>query len=374
MTTKIAHIIIGLNLGGAELMLKRLVILSNQNESFEHIVISLTDLGVIGPELQKAGITVYSLDIKSASSLPVQLYQLRKLLKKAQPDVVQTWMYHADLLGGLVAKSLGVNRIVWGIRNTGVNNELGISRRVIRSLCARLSYRIPSTIICVAQEAKETHASIGYDQTKMSVIPNGFDVHRFYPDEDKRQATRLKLDISNDDLVIGNIGRFVPEKNHVNFIKACIQLLDKGLKFKVLLAGREVDLDNTAIAALFQNNSYRPYFIFMGQIIDTPSFYNAIDIFCLSSISEGFPNVLGEAMATGKVCLATDAGDAYYILDEHGYQIKSTKDTDIAEALKASIMDSTTKEFDTMAQRARTSILQRFSLKKIVADFEQLYV
>src|SRR5690554_3869677 len=115
---KIIHIIIGLNVGGAELMLKRLVLASQEKGKFQHEVISLTDLGVIGCDLRKAGIPVHILNMKSVLSLLKTYFSLKKLLKQLKPDVVQTWMYHADFIGGLAAKSLGVDNIIWGIRNS----------------------------------------------------------------------------------------------------------------------------------------------------------------------------------------------------------------------------------------------------------------
>lgn len=123
---KIAHVIIGLNVGGAELMLQRLILNSNKNNQFEHSVISLTDLGSIGYELKQQGVAVYSLGMKSLTSAPLMFFKLQKLLKKIQPHVVQTWMYHSDLLGGLAAKSVGVKKIIWGIRNSEIDSNSGL--------------------------------------------------------------------------------------------------------------------------------------------------------------------------------------------------------------------------------------------------------
>lgn len=374
MTKKIVHIIIGLGVGGAELMLKRLVLNSSKKGQFEHVIISLTDLGVIGPELQNRGITVYSLGMKSLTTLPLIFLKLQKLLKKIQPDVVQTWMYHSDLLGGLAAKSLGIENIIWGIRNTGVGNELGISRIIIRKLCAKLSYVIPSSIVCVAHKAKETHVNIGYDESKMKVIPNGFDLNKFIPDKSKRLTMRSSLKITDECLVIGNIGRFALVKNQLNFIKACIILIEKGYDFKVLIGGRNTDMNNVKVRDLFVDNNHVQYFTFLGEIKDTSSFYNVIDIFCLCSYNEGFPNVLGEAMATENVCLATDAGDAQLILDRCGFNIESTDYMDIAQAIEYNIFKGSETELKDIAKRSRIIIQKKYSLNKIVSDFEKLYI
>lgn len=374
MQKKIAHVIIGLNVGGAELMLQRLILNSSKKEQFEHYVISLTDLGIIGPKLQEQGIEVYSLGITSLRSLPSTVLKLRRLIKKIDPDVVQTWMYHADLLGGLAAKSLGVKKIIWGIRNTELNTSSSVSRQAIVKLCSKLSYYIPNDIVCVANTSMRTHVKQGgYDPSKMIVVPNGFDTIRFKPDEPQRNTLRDKLNINPDELVIGNIGRFDPVKNHASFIKACIKLLEDGFKFKVLLAGRDVDLKNPTISKLFKGTSLQEYFIFLGEITDTPSFYNAIDIFCLCSTTEGFPNVLGEAMACAKVCLTTDAGDAWLILADNGFRINSTRSSDIATALESKVLNNTINYLNDIGNSARKSIIENYAIDTIISKFEDLY-
>ena len=374
MTKRIVHVIIGLNVGGAELMLKRLVMHSSYKNKFEHIVVSLTDIGVIGPELRSQGIEVYSLGMKTALSIPDILFKLRRLIKKTKPDIIHTWMYHSDFLGGLVAKSLGVKKIIWGIRNSEVDSDSGLIKKAIRQSCAKLSFSIPTSIVCVAHKAKEIHVNIGYDKSKMQVIPNGFDLDRFYSDENKRKALRSSLRVKDEELVIGNIGRFAPAKNHINFIKACISLLQKGYKFKVLLAGRDVDLNNPEISKLFKNNELSKYFLFLGEIDDTASFYNAIDAFCLCSYTEGFPNVLGEAMATEKVCLATDAGDAWVVLSNNGFRIDSTSSADIAIAIETNVLNKALSELNDIGNAARLYIVNNYSINKIVSQFEDLYI
>ncbi|MCO8048558.1 glycosyltransferase [Acinetobacter towneri] len=368
---KVVHIIVGLHVGGAELMLKRLVLASHIKGKIQHEVISLTDLGIIGSDLKQAGIPVHILNMKSAFSILRVYFSLKKLLKKLKPDVVQTWMYHADLIGGMAAKSLRVKKIIWGIRNTSLDSNSGIIKKAIRKSCALLSAQVPTTIVCVATKAKKLHENIGYSQDKMIVIPNGFDVNRFNVNNELRNKYRDELNIENTKLVIGNIGRFVPAKNQINFIKACLSLLDKGYDFDVLMAGRNISFENLEIKELVAN---RNNFKLVGEIDQPEKFYNAIDVFCLSSITEGFPNVLGEAMAAEKVCLTTDAGDAKEILGICGYHISTPTSHEIANSIEVNILS---KEFSILKEEvgkmARLEIIKKYSLDKIVEDFEKLY-
>lgn len=370
MSKKIVHIIIGLNVGGAELMLKRLVLSSQVKGEFQHLVISLTDLGVIGSDLKKAGIVVHHLNMNSALSLLKVYFSLKKLLKQLKPDVVQTWMYHSDLIGGLAAKSVGINNIIWGIRNTSLDSNSGIIKKAIRKACALLSGQIPQKIICVANKAKALHGNIGYCKGKMLVIPNGFDINRFNVDDELRDRYRDELKIQHHKLVIGNIGRFTPAKNQVNFIKACLLLLEKGYDFDVIMAGRNISLNNFEIKKLVGD---KENFKLVDEIDQPEKFYNAIDVFCLSSITEGFPNVLGEAMATGKVCLTTDAGDAKQILGSAGFHISSPEAKDIEKSLEENIFSKDILLLKNLGMKARLEIINRYSLDKIVEDFEKLY-
>src|SRR5699024_8950951 len=117
-------------------------------------VISMGDPGVFGPRLQSAGITVYALGMQGPLNTVKGMWRLYKLLRNLHPDVVQTWMYHADLFGGLIARLAGIRAVSWGIRNSGA--DLAKSSRASRALavvCAPLSRLIPAVIVACAENA-----------------------------------------------------------------------------------------------------------------------------------------------------------------------------------------------------------------------------
>lgn len=366
MTKKIVHVIMSLNIGGAELMLRRLVLHSHQKEQFEHIVITLTDLGVMGPELQNRGIMVHTLGMKSLSTVPLIFLKLQRLLKKIQPDVVQTWMYHSDLLGGLAAKSLGIENIVWNVRNTTINGR-GIVATSIAKLCAKLSYTIPGKIIYVSNSALKSHQAFGYNNSISLVIFNGFDIDKFNYDPQARQQYRQVFEISNNDIVIGSVGRFSKSKDHDTFIKSIILAKKTKPNIKGLLIGRDIDLNNFNI-----REEDKGSFIVIGQREDVASLYSCMDIFCLHSLSEGFPNVLGEAMSTGLPCVITRAGDAEHILNQIEYT-SNVKDVDSISQSLISIANLSFEERREIGLKNRERVERNFEINSISEKYLNLY-
>lgn len=311
---KIVHVIIGLNVGGAELMLKRLVLNSQANGTCKHEVISLTDLGIIGHDLKEAGIPVHALHMKSALSLIIIFFKLKKILSILKPDVVQTWMYHADFLGGLAAKSLGIDKIIWGIRTTDVAQGGSRLTVILRSICAKLSYSIPRHIVCAAHVSKDMHITVGYDVSKMLVIPNGFELDKLVATEYDREKLRSEYNISPDTIVIGSVGRFNVVKNQRLFIEMSVELLKFKSDIKFLIVGRDNTWENKELISWIDEFGIRDKFILLGQRSDIAKCMKAMDIFCLHSKTEGFPNVLAEAMAMKLCCVTTDVGDCRYLI------------------------------------------------------------
>ena len=369
---KVTHVIVGLNIGGAELMLRRLCESFNSSSEDEHRVISLTDLGEVGALLRAHGVTVDTLGMCGAWDVFSAFNKLVRLLQSTKPDVVQTWMYHADLLGGLAARWVGVKGLIWGIRTTDVSKGGGKATIVIRRLCAWLSAILPNVIVCAAEASRTTHVAVGYSPKKMIVIPNGFDLERLVASSEEREVIRSAHGIGVNDFVIGSLGRFNEVKDHAGFIKSAGLVAARFPHVKFLMIGRDVDHGNIALMADIAATGYADRFVLLGERKDVAGCYRAMDMFCLHSFTEGFPNVLGEAMSMALPCVTTDAGDAAFLLGGNGIVVPVHEPQALAEAL-AKVVGKTDAERTTMGQGAYTRIVENFTMKCTETKFKEIY-
>ncbi len=368
---KVTHVIVGLNVGGAELMLKRLVKELNKKNSIQHSVISLTDLGVIGKQLQDIDINVTSLGMKNISSLPITFLKLRNELKRQSPDVIHTWMYHADLLGGLAARSLGVNNLIWGIRTTDVT--LGRSKLTVklRKLCALLSYSVPKVIICAADAGRIVHEQTGYDPSKMKVISNGFDLDSLIVKPEQRDILRAECGFTDSEMVIGSVGRFNLIKNQKMFVEAAALIVLEHADVRFLMVGRDNNWHNDELVGWIKNNNLENKFVLLGERSDVHICLAAMDVFCLHSKTEGFPNVLGEAMAMGLPCVATDVGDAKLLLGSTGLVV-SLSALSVCKAV-SHLLNLDKQDLIDMGTCARQRLEDNYSLSKIILQYNDVY-
>jgi len=369
---KVTHIIVGLHIGGAELMLRRLCESFNSSTSDEHRVVSLTDLGEVGALLRANGVVVDTLGMRGAWDVFGTFRKLVRVLRSSKPDVVQTWMYHSDLLGGLAARWVGVKGLIWGIRTTDVSKGGGKATIVIRRLCAWLSAILPNVIVCAAEASRTTHIAVGYSPKKMIVIPNGFDLERLVASSEEREVIRLTHGIGVNDFVIGSLGRFNEVKDHAGFIKSAGLVAARFPHVKFLMIGRDVDHGNIALMADIAATGYADRFVLLGERKDVAGCYRAMDMFCLHSFTEGFPNVLGEAMSMALPCVTTDAGDAAFLLGGNGIVVPVHEPQALAEAL-AKVVGKTDAERTTMGQGAYTRIVENFTMKCTETKFKEIY-
>jgi glycosyltransferase involved in cell wall biosynthesis len=365
---KVVHVIIGLNRGGAESMLRNLVLSSKVNK---HVVLSLTLKGEVGVELEQAGVVVYELGMRSFLSLPMVFLRLIAVLRRESPDVVQTWMVHSDLIGGLAALASGVRHVIWGVRTTDYRVEAR-STQAVRWLCALLSHFLPSRIVAAAQASLESSVKAGYSKRKMLVIPNGFDIDYLQRHRGKGRALRENFCIGPDEVVVGCLGRHNPAKDHFNFIQAAGLVASAFPKCRFLMVGNGLTSANKDLMTHVDRSGFSSRFLLLGERSDAAACLDAMDIFVLSSCTEGFPNVLGEAMVMSVPCVSTDVGDAAVILGGNGELVPPRDSSALAAALLR-LLEMSSSDRATLGRRGRDHVEQHFSIARAVQQFDDLY-
>ena len=313
---KIVHVITGLDQGGAEAMLEKLVLAGKRmNPEIEQMVINLGKPGVVGSRLAGAGVAVESLEMRlSPRSIGRFVTLARRLRSRPVMPVIQTWLWHADLIAGLCARAAGNRRVVWNLRNSMPSHPA--TKRAsgaVAWLCARLSRRVPAAIICNSTAALRAHVAIGYRAEKCIVIPNGFDLRSFVDSPSLRSVMRARWGAAPGEALVGMVARVDPLKDHATFIRAAARVAAHLPGVRFVLVGEGVTRDAT-IQALLTETELAGRFILEERSEGVQKIMTALDVFCLASRSEGFPNVVGEAMACATPTVATDVGDVRAIL------------------------------------------------------------
>jgi glycosyltransferase involved in cell wall biosynthesis/SAM-dependent methyltransferase len=335
-------------------------------------VVSLTSVGVIGESLRARGARVQALGMSSVLDFPIALWRLVRFIRQHRPGIVQTWLYHADLLGGLAARLAGSCIVVWGVRSTNIpQGPLSVTFWLVR-LCAICSHIVPHRIICCAQSAREAHVRLGYAANRMTVIPNGYDFSTFDGHSNSRTKVRAELGFRADEIVIGVVGRFDPLKDFRNFVAAASTLAAKRGDVKFLMVGNRIDWSNPQLAGWIGDGGAAKNFRLVGEQSDAPYFLSAMDIFCLSSVNEAFPNVVVEAMAMGLPCVVTRAGDAADILGDDNFVVPVENSQALCDAMLR-MCDLDPEERRVLGERGAIRVRAKYEIKEIRQKYDEVY-
>jgi len=369
----VLHVITNLDDGGAQTVLLRLVAADARDA---HAVVSLTDGGIFGARLAAAGVPVTTLGLPRGRVTAAGFARLVRAVRAARPDAVQTWMYHADLLGGLAARLAGVRAVVWGLRNTDLDpRRVSRQTRLTARACAAVSRIVPRRIVSCSQEAARVHAALGYPADRMAVVPNGYDLTAFAPDPAARARVRSELGIGEAQALLGMVARWDPHKDHANLVAALALLGNGGAPdWRCALVGRGMDSGNPAVAALLGRHGMGGRVLALGARDDVPAIMNALDLHVLSSVGEAFPNVVAEAMACGTPAVVTDSGDAALIVGETGWVVPPDDPRALAGAIRVALRELA----DPGARAARAAacrgrIERNFSLERMVAGYREAW-
>ncbi len=366
---KILHVIAGMNTGGGEMMLYKLLC-KIDNKKFDNIVVSMTDIGNIGEKIKSLGLRVEILGMKKGFKGFLSysgLLKFKTIVKEYKPDIIQTWMYHADLFGLIIGKLYKIP-VIWNIRCS--NMELSFSTKIVVKLCSLLS-KLPEAVIINSNSGKEYHKEIGYFPKKWKIIQNGFDIGKFQPNKNAKLLISEELKIRVDSILIGMIARFDPMKDHKNFLKAFSLIAKKYDNVYGILAGDGTDNKNPELNNIINELNIEDKIYMLGRRDDVNLLLSGIDILSSSSYGEGFSNSIGEAMACEIPCVVTDVGDSALIVGETGVVVPPKDHKALAEGLLKMIeLGENRKNLGLMA---RKRIIDNWPIDKIVKKYEYLY-
>jgi glycosyltransferase involved in cell wall biosynthesis len=365
----VVHVIVGLEIGGAELTLYRLV--TGSDPGISHVVISLTTEGAVGARLRTAGVEVHALHMKHAFDTPLTVFRLRRLLRGLSPNIVQTWMYHADFVGALAVCSTDPWALIWSVRSSGLSTGSRVIR-LLQKACAWFSPRKPDLVLFASDLARHIHTRLGYNPKRSLVIRNGFEIDRFRPAIARRADARDRFCFAENQLVVGWVGRAHIDKHLDAFLAAASDVAQKVPEARFMVVGPGLDERNARLALQRDAAGLKGRMVLAGRQEDPVIAYAAMDVFCLSSRREAFPNVLGEAMASALPCVATDVGDVRVLLG-HGDLIVPAEDVEALAERLLEVCRMTGSEREALGVANRERVVKDFDIAKTYETYADVY-
>ena len=357
---KVMHVITDLDVGGAERMLVS-YLTALRIFPIDCFVVSLLSGGFFASRLRHSDIRVYEMTMGRVIGNILSLFRIVATIRREKPDIIQSWMYHADLVSTLALLFSGrirKTRLFWGVRCSDMDtSRYRITLRFAIWACSWLS-RIPDGIIANSHSGMRAHKKLGYHAGNFIVIPNGVDTNRFAPDADLRREVRIELDIPDDAFAITMVARRDPQKDHETFIKA-IDLIPGAIG---ILAGKGTE-----------EFPDQPNLRRLGVREDIERIYAGCDIVSLcSNFGEGFPNVLIEGMSAGLAPIATDVGDCALIVADVG-EIVPPRDVEALAGAILSIINLGGEKVKEAGIEARERIKEEYTLDRSAAKFDDVY-
>jgi glycosyltransferase involved in cell wall biosynthesis len=371
-SNKILHIINNLSVGGAESMLYKL--LANINKAkFSCSVIAIMDGGLLTDRIRKMGVPVYCLEMRPGKPSVTGVWRLMRIVRAVNPDLIQGWLSHGNLAAA-VAKFFAPTKtpIMWNVRQSIYPSDYDtFLTMVVARLCQKLA-GVPVKIVYNSRISSVQHERLGYPTVKTQVIPNGFDMKLFVPSMKSRAQVRSSLGISDETIAIGLIGNFHPLKDHSTFLEAAAIHSKKSRNVTFILSGREVDWANHTLVEAITHLGLSEKVHLLGPRSDIPEIMAALDIACSSSYSEGFSNVIGEAMSCGLPCVVTDVGDSALLVGSTG-KVVPARDPQALCSAWMSLIEAGPDGRRKIGLAARERISENFAIERITAEYEQIY-
>lgn len=369
---RIAHVITALVTGGAQSMLVKLI--EAGRGSHEEIVVSLVPGGGLWDQVAGTGASVFDLGMAPGRPSATALWRLGGLLRELRPDLIHGWMYHSNIAALLAARAMPRRTpVLWNIRHS--LHDLAVEKRGTKYIIRAGAWLSPLTsgIVFNSSLSAEQHRAFGYCGRCIKVIPNGFDVARFRPDEATRRRVREQLGVDSGAFLIGHIARHHPMKDHEMLLAAARTLLDRGENAVIVMAGEGIEESNSCLQQEIATAGMAHNVLLLGERKDMPELMAALDVLVLCSAwGEGFPNVLGEAMATAVPCIATDVGDCSRLLHGLSDAVPVGDVRRLAERL-AHLIATPAAERSALGQFGRERVIQQYTMSAIAQQYYRLY-
>lgn len=293
--------------------------------------------------------------------------RLATLLRDLDADVVYSALHTSDVIAWRAAALAGNIPVAWSLRTS--KQTVPWKQRVSVELCRLASSRVP-LMLANSEAGLKDYERRGFKPRRTAVVPNGIDVDLFHPDDQAGQAVRREWGIAADEILIGIVGRLMPVKDHPLFLDAAARLAADVPVARFVCIGDGPDAYTNTLLAQALRLGLRDKVIFAGGRRDMPVVYNALDLLCLSSRSEGFPNVVAEAMASGVPPVATRVGDVAMMMGETGRLVSPSTPDAMAAALAelTSLPAAARRE---LGLKARARIVDNFSVEVMVQRTER---
>jgi len=318
--TTVVHLITTLGQGGAERVLSEVVPRPGDHPDERHVVVSLVPGGMFADTLVAAGVDVRDLGMRPGRDVVRGTLRLAALLRDLRPALVVSWMYHASLVDLLARPFAGRGRrarMVWAVRGslhtgTGPGSGLASHTRLTIRLLARFSGR-PDAVVVNSRTGRTHHVRAGYRPRRWILLPNGCDTDEFHPDDSDRRSVRDELGIADDAVVAISVARMHPQKDHPTLLEAARRAHRAHPDLELVLVGTGTETLDSGVDAPLELRVHG-----LGERRDIPRLLRGADLVVSSSLTEGMPNALLEAMASGLVPVVTDVGDCRSIVADAG--------------------------------------------------------
>jgi len=365
----VVHIIVGLHTGGAE---KTLLKVCSGLPQFHHHVVSLTGFGELAPAFLKAGAELHCLDMRTASGVIRGLASILHFVWKTKPSLIQSWMYHSDLVTLFIKLVAPRTPIVWNLRHSALTPSSSRRTRLIQRVLVGMSWFIPRAIVAAGVRVRDEHERIGYSMQKLSTIPNGIDLEVFRADSSLRNVGRTRLGLAQDQLLIGFVGKWDPHKGVESFLDALKLLSDWGREVQFLMVGKDLLFENSQLVDLVERRQLTDHAHLVGPVPDVQTYLNALDVMVSASETEGFPNVIAEAVACGVPVVATDVGDSKLLLASKNFLVPPRSPVKLAEAID-SLLALPPAERKKITDTNYRWVSENYSMEQMLVSYDNLW-